>query len=163
MLFVLPMMANAQTNYTDTIVTVLGDTIACQIKMITPQVVSYAAADGDRLIEAGAIKKKIVNSHPQIVGDDNKPVNPKGKNNIQLAGMELKGASRTWFTGFAISLIGTAVTGAGAAFINRSPTASTGMFIAGGVLTAVGSVTMVVSFSNIGAAGELLDAYDPGK
>ena len=159
LLFVLPMMASAQ----DTLITVLGDTISCQIKMITPQVVSYTSEDGDRLIEAANIKKKIVNGHPQIVGEDNKAVNPQGKNNIQLAGIELKGAARTWYAGFAITLIGSAVTGVGAALINKSPSASTGMFIGGGVLSVIGGFTMIASFGNIGKAGELMDAYDPEK
>ena len=159
-LFALPMLANAQ----DTLITVLGDTIVCEIKMITPQIVSYTSIDGDRIIEAINIKKKIVNGSPMLIGEDNKAAGYyKKESEIHLAGIELQQAAQTWYGGFVISLIGSVVTGTGAALINKSPTASTAMLVGGGVLTAIGGFTMVLSFSNISKAGRHLDAYRPAE
>lgn len=157
----LPFSLLAQTNYTDTIITVLGDTIPCQLKMITPNVVSYSSLDGDKLMEVKNIKSKIINGRPQIVGDDNKPVNPQGISEIKLAGIDLQKASKTWYSGFVITLVGGILTGTGAALINKAPSAANGLLIGGGIASFFGGITMVASFSKIGSAGQHLDAYKP--
>jgi|GEM_PF-3751507 len=158
LLLALPMMVSAQ----DTLITVMGDTISCKIKTITPDKISYSDATGDRLIELTNVKDKRIHSHPLIIdkkGESSTFNNPVLE--INLAGEELMGASRTWFAGFAVLAIGAAVLGSGAALLNKSNKVSIGMMAAGGALSAAGSITMAVSFNNIYKAGIRLKRYHP--
>ena len=160
LLFLLPMMASAQ----DTLITVLGDTIPCRIKAITPEMVSYSTADfPDNMMDLKNVKQKLINGHPYIPGMALTPYSANPQNEIHLAGLELQKASKTWYSGFVIMLAGGILTGTGAALINKSPSASTGLFIGGGLASFFGGVTMVASFSRIGSAGVHLDAYEPEK
>lgn len=160
LLFALPMMATAQ----DTIVTKQGTIIPCEIQYIYPNYMVYKTSTGTLInISNNDVLEKVVNTKPHIITPEVEFVQDNFNRQLRDAGKELRGAARTWFAGFSITLIGAALTGGGAALLNKSPDAAAGMMVGGGVLTAVGGVTMVISFSNIGKAGEYLESLPNNK
>lgn len=160
LIFLLPLLATAQ----DTLVTIKGVVIPCEVYTLYPEYMVYKSQSGEFVnIRNSDVQEKVINSKPFIVGTilsgDSVKLAQNKVNNINLAGRELKGAARTWFAGFAVTMIGAAVAGGGAALLNKSPGTAKGMLIGGGTVSFIGGVTMAISFSNISRAGDRLEAY----
>tara|TARA_R110002072_G_scaffold162356_1_gene314310 strand:+ start:68 stop:709 length:642 start_codon:yes stop_codon:yes gene_type:complete len=73
---------------------------------------------------------------------------------INYAGLQLQNARKTFGVGFFLSLVGGALATGG--YFAKDPKVQTGLVVAGGVTSLVGSVVMITAVIPIGGAGKIL-------
>lgn len=73
---------------------------------------------------------------------------------INFAGLQLKNARKTFGVGFFMNLLGGALATGG--YFAKNPKVQTGLIVAGGISSLVGSVVMITAVIPIGGAGKIL-------
>lgn len=73
---------------------------------------------------------------------------------INYAGLQLQNARKTFGVGFFLGLLGSALATGG--YFAKNPKVQTGLVVAGGVTSLVGSVVMITAVIPIGGAGKIL-------
>lgn len=73
---------------------------------------------------------------------------------INFAGLQLKNARKTFGVGFFMNLVGGALATGG--YFAKNPKVQTGLIVAGGISSLVGSVVMITAVIPIGGAGKIL-------
>jgi tetratricopeptide (TPR) repeat protein len=95
----------------------------------------------------------IVNKNPKSIVVDMSAFVSVEKD-INFAGVQLQNARKTFGVGFFLNLLGGALATGG--YFAKNPKVQTGLVVAGGVTSLVGSVVMITAVIPIGGAGKIL-------
>lgn len=142
----------------DTLITTKGVVVPCKVTVIAPNYITYTDSLGTFTIPIDQVFDKKINGHPFIA----EPKTVEVYKEINLAGGELQRASRVFYGGAVLMILGAGLSVTGAT-LNKTenPNLSKAIMYSGFALSGVGFVVNISSFSAIANAGRHLSKVKP--